>query len=70
MKNAIDKIVQKLQHAFPQLPNSRWVALRLLEGDQRIIEAVRSGELAGLSSSDSGQTVKRLEREEAVDDRV
>ena len=26
---------------FPALPNARWVALRLLDGDERIVEAVR-----------------------------
>ena len=30
------------------LPNARWVALRLLDGDERIAEAIRSGELGDL----------------------
>ncbi|MCA2005345.1 MAG: iron transporter FeoB, partial [Ignavibacterium sp.] len=34
---------------FPNLPNARWVALRLLEGDQNIIDAVRSGELGNIN---------------------
>ena len=29
---------------FPGLPNSRWVALRLLDGDARIASAIRHGE--------------------------
>ena len=29
---------------YPTVANSRWIALRLLEGDERIIEAVKSGE--------------------------
>jgi ferrous iron transport protein B len=37
-----------VQQAFPQLPNARWVALRLLDGDDRMIQAVRTGELAEL----------------------
>lgn len=48
LKRAVHLLVDKLRAAFPGLPNARWVALRLLEGDSRIEEAVRSGELAGL----------------------
>jgi len=46
LKKAVDAVAEQLSREFPSLPNVRWVALRLLEGDQRIIEAVRSGELA------------------------
>lgn len=48
LKKAIEQLVSKIETAFPGLPNSRWVALRLLEGDQHIIEAVRNGELGEL----------------------
>ena len=48
LKRAITELGDKLVSAYPDLPNSRWVALRLLEGDQRIAEAVRSGELGEL----------------------
>jgi len=48
LKKAIDQLVSKIETAFPGLPNSRWVALRLLEGDQHIIEAVRNEELGEL----------------------
>ncbi|MDP3582729.1 MAG: hypothetical protein Q8S39_12410 [Ignavibacteria bacterium] len=34
---------------FPNLANTRWIALRLLEGDQRVIDAVRSGEIGSLT---------------------
>ena len=34
---------------FPGLPNARWVALRLLEGDQKIIDAIRNDELGDLA---------------------
>ena len=34
--------------SYPQLPNSAWVALRLLDGDERIQAALRSGELGEL----------------------
>ena len=45
LKQAITELKAQLQQAFPGLPNARWVALRLLDGDPRIVEAVRTGEL-------------------------
>ncbi len=49
LKRAINTLVQKIESQFSGLPNTRWVALRLLEGDRRIIDAVQSGELGDLS---------------------
>jgi ferrous iron transport protein B len=49
LKRAIDVLVEKLDAIFPGLPNSRWVALRLLDGDERIAQAIRRGELGELS---------------------
>ncbi|MCB0165429.1 MAG: 50S ribosome-binding GTPase [Anaerolineae bacterium] len=56
LKSAIRALVEQLETAFPGLPNARWVALRLLDGDQRIIEAVKRGELGDLTRDDPGQT--------------
>jgi ferrous iron transport protein B len=52
IKNAIDELSAQIEAAFPGVPNARWVALRLLDGDQRIIEAMQSGALGDLSSQD------------------
>jgi ferrous iron transport protein B len=49
IRKALDELVPKIQAAFPDLPNARWVALRLLDGDDRITEAIRSGELGDLT---------------------
>jgi len=38
-------LVEKLNAAYPGIPNTRWIALRLLEGDESIIEAVRNDAL-------------------------
>jgi ferrous iron transport protein B len=48
VKSAVDVLTKQILEEFPGLPNSRWVALRLLEGDQRIIDAIKSGELGNL----------------------
>ena len=51
LKKAIKTLTEKLTAAFPSLPNARWVALRLLDGDQRIADAVRRGELGDLTEA-------------------
>lgn len=49
LTQALETLTVKIQSEFPGLPNARWVALRLLEGDQRIIDAIRSNELLTLA---------------------
>jgi ferrous iron transport protein B len=49
LKEAVDQLSLKIQAAYPNLPNARWVALRLLDGDEKIAEALRKGELGDLS---------------------
>jgi len=44
INKAIEKLRFEIEKEFPNVPNSRWIALRLLDGDQRIIEAIKSGE--------------------------
>ncbi|MDE0624042.1 MAG: 50S ribosome-binding GTPase [Bryobacterales bacterium] len=46
---AIDGLVPLIQGMAPGLPSARWVALRLLDGDHKVREALLSGELAGLA---------------------
>lgn len=45
---AVSRLEQRVQAVFPDVPNAKWVALRLLDGDERIIEAVEEGELGDL----------------------
>ena len=49
ISNALAALVPKIEAAFPDLPNAQWVALRLLDGDQSIAEAMREGALGDLS---------------------
>jgi len=67
LKKALDTLAAKVKNAFPGLPNPRWVALRLLEGDHRIVEAVQSGELGSLvARTPTGRTATEVkEREHA-----
>lgn len=52
LKKAVNQLTRQIEDANPDLPNARWVALRLLDGDERIAEALRTGELGDLSHGD------------------
>jgi ferrous iron transport protein B len=60
LKKAVSQLVAQLEAAFPALPNARWVALRLLDGDQRIIKAVERGELDNLTMDDTSEATNDL----------
>jgi Fe2+ transport system protein B len=53
LENALTTLVARIQAQFPNLPNARWVALRLLDGDTSIIEAIEAGTLGSLSRGES-----------------
>lgn len=42
---AIEKLNDELLKLYPQLANSRWIAMRLLEGDESTIKALKEGRL-------------------------
>ncbi len=52
LNHAIETLTEKIREAYPNLPNINWVAMRLLEGDNSIIEALRSGEIGNLHDED------------------
>jgi len=60
LKKAVAELVAQLEAAFPGLPNARWVALRLLDGDPRIVEAVERGELGELARTETGPAEANL----------
>jgi ferrous iron transport protein B len=61
LRQAVAKLVGQLETLFPDLPNARWVALRLLDGDEDIIDALRKGELGDLNRGDLVQRSKELD---------
>jgi len=61
---AVEKLSREIIKEFPNLPNTRWVALRLLEGDQSIIDAIRSGELGNLKKEETLAEVNQLSHSE------
>lgn len=48
---AVQSLVARLSAEFADLPNSRWVALRLLEGDVSIANALLDGRLGDLDAA-------------------
>jgi len=61
LKHAVIELSQKIEKTFPDLPNARWVAMRLLDGDERIAEALRKGELGDLTHGDLEQRSMQLQ---------
>ncbi len=54
---AVEKLSKMLLEEFPTLPNVKWVALRLLEGDQSVIDSIRNGELGKVNLIDQNRNV-------------
>jgi len=59
LEEAVGIVRRQLARMLPGLPNTTWVAMRLLDGDQGIVKAMEQGELAQLarfaeSSGESG----------------
>jgi ferrous iron transport protein B len=63
---AVDELVPLIRSAAPSLPNPRWVAYRLLDGDHRVQQALLSGELDKLALRQAGP-VERSSRKIALE---
>ena len=47
-QRAIEELVPMIEQVAPGIPNARWVAIRLLDGDARVQKALQNGELPEL----------------------
>lgn len=45
IEKAVKQLSTAIEKEFPGIPNSRWIAFRLLEGDTHVIDMLRKGEL-------------------------
>ena len=67
LKRAISTLVDQIEALYPDLPNARWVAVRLLDGDEKIIEALQKGDLGDLTHGGEDEANRDLDLElEAV----
>ncbi len=54
LKKSLGALAKRIETVFPDVPNGRWVAMRLLEGDVRLAGAIRSGELGRIVAVGGG----------------
>lgn len=47
-QRAVSELVPMIEEIAPGVPNARWLAIRLLDGDSKVQQALMSGDLAGL----------------------
>jgi ferrous iron transport protein B len=45
---ALAELVPMIEGILPGVPNARWIAIRLLDGDDRVEQALRTGEFSAL----------------------
>lgn len=45
-QKAVSELASRIEQLYPGAPNARWLAIRLLDGDARVQQAILSGELA------------------------
>ncbi len=43
VEKAVHDLSRKIDTIYPNTPNSRWIAMRLLDGDQQILNALKNG---------------------------
>jgi ferrous iron transport protein B len=44
VKRAVDDLSNEIKTMYPELPNTRWVAMRLLDGDPFVTNALKTGD--------------------------
>ena len=51
MNSAVQELTPMLEEAYPDLPNTRWIAMRLLDGDYRVRQALEKGDFSRMQST-------------------
>ncbi len=65
-QRAVAELLPLIEQVAPGLPNPRWVAMRLLDGDQRVRQALETGELVQIASRQR-EAVRRFSRKMALE---
>jgi len=58
LRQAIDELVPLIEAHAPGIPNARWLAYRLLEGDHNVRQAFLSGDILRLEKSQAASAVR------------
>jgi ferrous iron transport protein B len=67
-QHAVNELVPMIERLAPGLPNARWLAIRLLDGDSKVEQALVSGELSEQVSRQHQEDVQ-FSRKMAVEGR-
>ena len=65
-QRAVAELVPLIDKAAPGVPNARWIAIRLLDGDAQVEEALVTGRLATLAS-DQQRAAERFSQKIALE---
>jgi ferrous iron transport protein B len=57
-QKAVSELVPMIEQVAPGIPNARWLAIRLLDGDARVQNALSSGELADIVSRQQREDIQ------------
>ena len=57
-QRAVAELVPLIEQAAPGVPNARWIAIRLLDGDAEVEQALTSGRLAELVADQQRQNAR------------
>jgi len=63
IREVLDEVVPQVEKVTGNLPNIRWISMRLLEGDTKIRQALESGELASLAGINQDVSVTKEHKE-------
>ncbi|HSG09865.1 MAG TPA: ferrous iron transport protein B [Longimicrobiales bacterium] len=67
VESALTSVTAVVEEVYPGLPNPRWVAMRLLNADEAVAEAVMSGELGRLGDGADDAEAPLPERERLLE---
>jgi GTPase len=67
-QQAVSELVPMIEELAPGVPNARWLAIRLLDGDSKVQQALLSGDLAQLAAKQQHADVQ-FSRKMAVEGR-
>jgi GTP-binding protein len=65
-QRAVAELVPLIERVIPDVPNARWIAIRLLDGDAQVEESLISGRLAGLAAEQQ-RAPERVSRKIALE---
>ncbi|WP_419193797.1 ferrous iron transport protein B [Novipirellula herctigrandis] len=61
LRDPIEKISEQINRVYGDLANTQWLALRLLDGDERVAQAMLSGELHAIATPQSENVAEQIE---------